>query len=1280
MEVTRTICVFALLLGVSQAWAGNDDSSNANIAIAWNFDKAASLETSVQSGSAGAKPVFAVAGDAAFLAQGMEGGGLSLSGTLSVGPFPQLTRERYKSSTFSGAFRLMELPQTPQALGGFSDMKKSERVRLTVYPDGHLRFCDVRNVSGKAEVSEVPWYGPTVKAGAWHTLTFGISQSWKGDVCWAFLDGVFASEWMATGGGFSNLWEWRSLGSPLQLDNLRICTGVATPKVQAQFVKTLPSWEGDDRLPPAETILLHATFDGKVDPEIGSKLLSKAPLHPAYENGVMGKGLLLKDKEYISFNVSDLSPERGTIALWIKPVDFNPTDKFGMPVFSGPGPISLNIRGGTRKGMPFIFGDNYLKNIGWFEPDFPYGANEWVQIIVTWSSPSVSIYLNGRLFNGAEMNCDNVQVTQLGYPGWGKNPQITFTKTNPAVMDELLILNTSLSKSEAEALYKRYTEPMPPKASGARENRFASLTYYPYEEKLTVALDMSKAPVTRPCDVTVDITDSNGKALIDPIKRTVKDSGARFELISLPRPLAPGKYIVTVTAVNQGKKVSDCQPFFRRKFDWLDNPVEAKPRLLKPWTPIELKMPEGTPVTGKAYYEVSVWGRAYTLDGFGLPMQMISTQEEPTRGAGIQSELAAPAKLEVTVAGKSQTCLLGKSAITLQQPHQLDIAASAVSAGLALENRSRLEFDGALFHDLTIKSAGADPVSVDRMRLIIPLRSELCRYFHLTADGIRVLKRSGYIPSQGDGLVWGSKTHYWDAGGIPPRDGWGVPSSTNWLGAGKRTHGFGSLIPYLWVGDEDRGFCWWTDTGKGWAFDPAQNTLELIREGDAVFLVVNFIQTKTVIDAPRTFSYAMMATPSKPMPPQWRNFISRTNGRQSPSVWARGQMDLAPSDEYVGRVKGTDLLWNKAAEKKTYNFMYTDFRSQAQGTPEWEYFKTVWAPQLEANPAAEYEPQVSFIDPDSFKDYYSIDPRMYSSGLGLPVSSNLHYRAYILDWLIKNCGWNGIYQDDTYMWYLAWPLYGKGYPLQDGKWQPEYTQYWWREAMKRQHAVFEGNGIPYPANVLHATSAIFASAMNFGTVIYDGEWGNHEGCRDWLEKWNPDVLRASSIGRHLGLVPTWHPNQMTSATASKDEPAEYRRAQGSLLLHDIWRFGTLDAPIPGERERMSWANSGKTVTFHPYWAEPAEISTDSPSVLASAYRCKETGETLITVVNYLDKAHAVKIFMPAEWLTGKKATAASPHKVEPAKYDAAWSADVKAEGRTLELNVSGRDARVILLK
>ena len=100
----------------------------------------------------------------------------------------------------------------------------------------------------------------------------------------------------------------------------------------------------------------------------------------------------------------------------------------------------------------------------------------------------------------------------------------------------------------------------------------------------------------------------------------------------------------------------------------------------------------------------------------------------------------------------------------------------------------------------------------------------------------------------------------------------------------------------------------------------------------------------------------------------------------------------------------------------------------------------------------------------------------------------------------------------------------------------------YRDAARRHAAVFERHGMDYPAIVAHTSNAVTMNAFSFLNVIYNGEWGNHEGenCRDWLEKWNPDILRAYCIGRNLGLVATWHPNQMADATSRN-------RADGPLL-------------------------------------------------------------------------------------------------------------------------------------
>ncbi len=1268
--------------------------SRAGEPFVWEWRLAAEPATLVgmgeQAGSVERKPTLEWSG----ALEVVDDQGARLDGALAVGPFPILTNARRQEATTEGTFRLARLPEAPATLLAVADEKDRVRVRLELGADGSPRFMTAgTSDAGGAVWTARDWFAGRVESNVWHHLAFGISQTWKGDVYWAFLDGRFAAQWIQPTTRFANRLHWHGgdesgFAAPLALRDLRIKTGVHPPAPKVSFVEKLPAWDDDPRLPDRKHVLVHERFDGApAAPE-------KAAVRE-YADGVDGRAIVLRDRASVAFNVAELPTNQGTFAAWFKPLGYRPTDDgYGMALFEGPGNLRLFVRHGIRQSIPFIFGDHYTKNLGWFAPNYPYGADEWVHVILTWTAPQAAIYLNGEPFNIGEMIVDNVQLQSLGEPGWPGRSNLVLRGTYPVAMDELLVLDVGLAPDEARGLFRHYTEPLPETAREARGPNFAALNYYPGEEKLDLRVNLPRAGIEPPASMRIEIRDANGRPLGVTREDTVVDPIATLDLIALPRPLEPGAYHAHVTLRDQaGSEAAQTVPFHRRHFTWLDGVrLEAEPRLMRPWTPLRVEEigERGqfvgglrSPRAGAGQYRATAWGREFTLDSLGLPLQITALQEEPTVGGEIEPLLAAPVRLEAT--GAKDEVLTPKrirTSLTERAPHDIRWETAADYGDARISNAVRLELDGTLFHTLTIQPVGDTPVKVDALRLVIPLRSEMAKRYHLTTNNMRELKRNGWLPENETGRLWGS-SDYWNAGGRLPRPRWGEAVGSGWTAPGRHRR-FGSFIPYIWIGDEDRGLAWWSWTDRDWEIAPEADALELARVGDAVELRVNLFQKPVVLDAPRTIVYAITPTPSRPRPPNWRHWIAHTNGRMAPSLWARGCMDVAPKPEYVAAVRASDPLHANPAAKTSRHFHYTDFRSQAAGTPEWEYFKGTWSPGMSGNPPAEHQAQVAFIQPDQFKEYFSHDPRMYASALGIPTGSNLDYRAHLLDFLVSECGWNGIYQDDTYQWLMVWPLHGKGYNLPDGTTQAEYATDWWRESMRRHHAVFERHGVVFPAIVQHTTGAVFLSAMGYATIQYGGEWTNRDpnGPRDWLEKYDPDILRAESMGRQYGLVPTWHPSQMTISSVSTDRPAEYRRAQGSLLLHDIWRFGTHGAAIPGERERMAWATDGLDLRFHPYWAKDAVVATDSPQVLASAYHCADNGETLLAVVNYGEEPCEVTVSLPAAWLAGRTVAVAEPAPVAEGDYDTAWrSKDERIEGReAIRLAIPPRDSRVALIR
>jgi len=81
-------------------------------------------------------------------------------------------------------------------------------------------------------------------------------------------------------------------------------------------------------------------------------------------------------------------------------------------------------------------------------------------------------------------------------------------------------------------------------------------------------------------------------------------------------------------------------------------------------------------------------------------------------------------------------------------------------------------------------------------------------------------------------------------------------------------------MPYVWLGDNDRGLAWFAESDQGWAVEPADDALVVRHEEDAVALRVNLINTPTHLAGSRQYVFGLQATPVKPIPPSGVRLLS----------------------------------------------------------------------------------------------------------------------------------------------------------------------------------------------------------------------------------------------------------------------------------------------------------------------------------------------------------------------------------------------------------------------
>ena len=211
-----------------------------------------------------------------------------------------------------------------------------------------------------------------------------------------------------------------------------------------------------------------------------------------------------------------------------------------------------------------------------------------------------------------------------------------------------------------------------------------------------------------------------------------------------------------------------------------------------------------------------IWGRTLTYGKRLLPASITSRDKEL---------LAAPVRFRLRSGDKQQTVELpgttkSASALALVREGQTTVR------GLRLRGRQTLEYDGCLKLELDVSSAGAVPIQ--ELSFEIPLRPEVARYLH-TCRADWATSRSQAIPPEG----WKSK-----------------------------------FMPFLWVGDEDRGLAWFSETDEPFRVADPNAVIEIVPAGTQTILRVHVIDTPTELRQPFKLVFGLQPTPVKPVPPR----------------------------------------------------------------------------------------------------------------------------------------------------------------------------------------------------------------------------------------------------------------------------------------------------------------------------------------------------------------------------------------------------------------------------
>ncbi|MFP4057740.1 MAG: glycoside hydrolase domain-containing protein [Candidatus Brocadiia bacterium] len=575
----------------------------------------------------------------------------------------------------------------------------------------------------------------------------------------------------------------------------------------------------------------------------------------------------------------------------------------------------------------------------------------------------------------------------------------------------------------------------------------------------------------------------------------------------------------------------------RKKFAWSDNSIGITDQVIPPWTPVTYK--DG---------RVGVWNRTLELDGLGLL--------ESIDNGGIDQVRSM--RLLVTRDGEASEVEPSEPALLRHVDAQVDLEGSGRCAGLAVDARTRVEFDGFVLNEWTLRG-GAEKLTVE-----VVLPEEEATHFCSTAGG-------------------------WAAVHDVTPDYW----SSQQTGSGVL---IGDFVPYIWLTNSDRAFLWVADNDKGWVTDDDRSlpTQEIRREGDTVVLRIHFIELPAELSEPTTITWAYQTFPSRPLPPGWRSIICSGRKGLLPSArntyfWYDRQADWAVLWPYYC----SPYPWSLEKSREAFRRFLprTDHRPMVGSI---------------AHSIARYRDYQGHQFPNYVVDW-GMTPGDRSNGNCTQGKGPIDFRVYHYRMWVRDAGFRGLYVDENYIGLDRNFLTGGAYIRPDGRLQPGYSYLGLREYFKRLRVMFYENKVPAPNLWQHISSGAAYHAW-LGHIFFEGENVEPTDLEfDYIEVLPAGRMRAIGSAKCAGGVMTMMCQSQRHATVH--EPKHTHQFVGWVMAHDIVPEQVGFYSVIAQEARLYEDD----VEFFGYWKDDCPVSTPTPDCLVSAHR--SPGRALLWVVN-----------------------------------------------------------------
>jgi len=641
--------------------------------------------------------------------------------------------------------------------------------------------------------------------------------------------------------------------------------------------------------------------------------------------------------------------------------------------------------------------------------------------------------------------------------------------------------------------------------------------YYPSHNLVRIHLPTPPADAT---DWHLALRPEGGGAVL--AERSGKlPSAAGGEAMPVP-DLPEGDYTLTLTLTGGAKPVIEERGIRRDRPEWEGNQLGREDIVVPPFTPLE--------VDAGRHVVRSVL-RSHTHGEAGLWSQVVSRDREL---------LAAPVRIEVTRGGTVHTAAGASPRMIEATPTRVRGEAAWTAGPLSGATRFTYDYDGMKMITLELSPTQTE---VDRVQLVIPLKASEAWLMHPVTTQLRQ-HFAGRIPA-GTGKVWDSSN---------------VPNRLN-----------GNFVPYIYAGGPERGICFAADNDRDWINDPNVPMMVIDREGDTVLLRLNLVAKPSRLDRPRTLTFALQATPAKPMPEEpynWRRWWSTRTDRDVESV----QINFWGANMYWG---GRHFATSVYPAFKDYSFweQLAESRRTGKRNPE---FEEAWMARFKDNKSLRdhfgaglsWAPGAAVITPETRKFTYVIpytnargadwetpeyittyldewmqgdmvDPRLNSYDTGVrprrasidfpgtgswyhiePVPSRIDMLLFYHKKMLETFA-DGIYWDNFFLHpnFVPAEAGGPGYVDDDGRPRAGVNLMGFRDLVKRTATMMHVMG-KRPLTYIHMTNVNIVPMLSFGTINLDWEWRDQGpmGARDVQDRIRLDEILAHHLGLPSGNV------------------------------------------------------------------------------------------------------------------------------------------------------------------